>query len=63
MLRPVCGRLDKVASLFLYVCVPLYLSMNECLLSYDVTSGSEITLCNKMDKPLVVNQFTGNVIQ
>ena len=32
------------------------------LLSYDVASGSEITPCNKICKPLVVYRFTGNVI-
>ena len=32
------------------------------LLSYDITSGSEIKPCNKNDKPLVVYRFTGNVI-
>ena len=32
------------------------------LLSYDVASGSEITLCNKIDKQLVVYRFTGNVM-
>ena len=31
-------------------------------LSYDVASESEITLCNKIDKPLVVYRFTGNVM-
>ena len=31
-------------------------------LSYDVVSGSEITPCNKNDKPLVVYRFSGNVI-
>ena len=31
-------------------------------LSYDVASGSEITLCNKIDKPLVVYRSTGNVM-
>ena len=36
-------------------CVYIYLS-------YDVASGSEITPCNKIDKPLVVYRFTGNVI-
>ena len=30
------------------------------ILSYDVASGSEITPCNKIDKPLVVYTFTGN---
>ena len=32
------------------------------ILSYDVASGSEITPCNKNDKPLVVYRFTGNVM-
>ena len=32
------------------------------LLSYDVASGSEITLCNKIDKPLVVYRLPGNVM-
>ena len=31
-------------------------------LSYDVASGSEITPCNKIDKPLVVYRFTGKVM-
>ena len=31
-------------------------------LSYDVASGSEITPCNKICKPLVVYRFSGNVI-
>ena len=31
-------------------------------LSYAVASGSEITPCNKICKPLVVYRFTGNVI-
>ena len=34
----------------------------DILLSYDVASGSEITPCNKIDKPLVVCRFTGNVM-
>ena len=34
----------------------------ESILSYDVASGSEITPCNKVDKPLVVYRFTGNVM-
>ena len=36
--------------------------MNICDLSYDVASGSQITPCNKIDKPLMVYRFTGNVI-
>ena len=35
----------------------------QLLLSYDVASGSEITPCNKIDKPLVVYRFTGNVMK
>ena len=31
-------------------------------LSHDVSSGSEITPCNKIDKPLVVYRFSGNVM-
>ena len=31
-------------------------------LSHDVAPGSEITPCNKIDKPLVVYRFTGNVM-
>ena len=34
----------------------------KCILSYDVASGSEITPCNKIDKPLVVYRFTGSVM-
>ena len=30
--------------------------------NYDVASGSEITPCNKIDKPLVVYRLTGNVM-
>ena len=29
---------------------------------YDVAPGSEITSCNKIDKPLVVYRLTGNVV-
>ena len=36
--------------------------MARYILSYDVASESEITPCNKIDKPLVVYRFTGNVM-
>ena len=36
--------------------------LKKILLSYDVASGSEITPCNKIDKPLVVYRFTGSVM-
>ena len=32
------------------------------VLSYDVASGSGITPCNKIDKPLVDYRFSGNVM-
>ena len=32
------------------------------ILSHDLASGSDITLCNKLDKPLVDYRFTGNVM-
>ena len=44
--------------LFFYQCGNIY----NTILSYDVASGSEITLCNKIDQPLVVYRFTGNVM-
>ena len=31
-------------------------------LSYDISSGSEITPCNKINKSLVVYRFSGNVM-
>ena len=36
--------------------------INKKTLSYDVASGSEITPCNKICKPLVVYRFSGNVM-
>ena len=32
------------------------------ILSHDVASVSEITPCNKIDKPQVVYRFSGNVM-
>ena len=37
------------------------LCMRKYGLSYDVASGSEIKPCIKIDKPLVVYRFSGNV--
>ena len=39
-----------------------YQDMRLLYLSYDVAYRSEITPCNKIDKPLVVNIFLGNVM-
>ena len=37
--------------------------LNEkCRLSHEVTSGSDITPCNKIDKPLVVYRLARNVM-
>ena len=43
--------------------IQLKLQDTKDTLSYDVASGSEITPYNKIDKPLVVYRFTGNVIR
>ena len=40
----------------------MLIAIADLFLSYDVASGSEITPCNKIDKPLVVYRFTGNVM-
>ena len=49
------GRFDikRHATSILYIYRPY---------NYDVASGSEITPCNKIDKPLVVYRFSGNVM-
>ena len=48
---------------FGHILVTLFCRENvEISLSYDVASGSEITPCNKICKPLVVYQFSGNVM-
>ena len=36
--------------------------VNKNTLSHDFASGSDIKLCNKIDKPLVVYRFSGNVM-
>ena len=41
----------------------LSLSLGIFILSYDVVSVSEITPCNKFNKPLVVYRFLGNVMK
>ena len=40
----------------------MLIAIADLFLSYDVASGSEITPCNEIDKPLVVYRFTGNVM-
>ena len=51
---------DLISVFFSYTaCIEL---MSKSTLSYDVTSWREITPCNKIDKPLVIYRFTGNVM-
>ena len=40
----------------------IFLKMLYSISSYDIASGSEITPCNKINKPLVVYRFSGNVM-
>ena len=39
-----------------------FLPMVYITLSHDVASGSDITPCNNIDKPLVLYRFSGNVM-
>ena len=41
---------------------PKYLDRTHHFITHDIASGSEITPCNKIDKPLVVYRFSGNVM-
>ena len=43
------------------MCTLIYCKL-DIILSYEVASGNEITPCNKIDKPLVVYRFSGNVM-
>ena len=45
-----------------YMCIVVTLTYLYYSLSHEVASGSDITLCNKICKPLVVYRFTGNVM-
>ena len=63
------GRRDGVNSILkvlekcIWILTAQLLSMANQPFSYDVTSGSEIKPCIKVDKPLVVYRFLGNVIK
>ena len=54
---------DRQRSVHLYESVSVFRSYIKILLSwsFDVASVGEITPCNKIDKPLVVYIFSGNV--
>ena len=61
--RKLEAHLRLIISYMLYnTIVPVLTVISDQILSYDVASGSEITPCNKIDKPLVVYRFTGNVM-
>ena len=47
---------------FLYVIFAGHIYLFYSQLSHVVASGSEIMPCNKIDKPLVVYRFSGNVM-
>ena len=56
---------DRKMALLVFYCECMFTVIY--ILSYDVASGSEITPCNKINKPLVVYRlevyrFTGNVM-
>ena len=67
-----CGKYVKVSLVALLHCVLCVVYCDcQCLVShpcgylgllYDVASESEITPRNKIDKPLVVYRFSGNVM-
>ena len=52
-------KMSKVLLLSIFLTID---SLDNIFLSYDVASESEITPCNKIDKPLVVYRCTGNVM-
>ena len=45
-----------------YTYLSSYVSLGGYYLSHDVASGSDITPCNQIDKPLVVYRFSGYII-
>ena len=53
---------SRYPDVLLNIDIPYFEQMVDHILSYDVGSGSEITSCNKICKPLVVYRFTGNVM-
>ena len=55
-------KIKVVLSFLRIIFTEKQIEIKKPILSYDVTSGSEIMPCNKTDKPLVVYRFTGNVM-
>ena len=46
-----------------FLCCPYLLTRYQCdALSYESAPGTEITPCNKIDKPIVVYGFSRNVM-
>ena len=60
--------LKEVSLIFFIIFIVLYCIVNNkiivlyCIVLYSVASGSEITPCNKIDKPLVVYRFSAKVM-
>ena len=54
-----CWKSHALAQILEYFLFYIFIHVH---LSYDVASGSKITPCNKIDRPLVVYRFTGNVM-
>ena len=68
-LSPTYVRIYSITARSLYIvtdllfsCIPWKKGFLKILLSYDVESWSKITPCNKIDKPLVIYRFSGNVM-
>ena len=57
-----CADLPEILLLSDVKSIEILYTVRYIKLSYDVASGSEITPCNKIDKPLVVYRFTGNIM-
>ena len=57
----ICNDMERTR---IYIIILLLFNFRmKYLLSYDVASGSEIKPCIKIDKPLVVYRFSGNVMK
>ena len=53
---------QTTVSIFANLAITMWAKTGENLLSYDNASGSEIKPYNKIDKPIVVYRFSGNIM-
>ena len=56
------AKFNSNLRVFLTIRIVAYFKFLGACLSYDVAPGSEITPCNKIDKPPVVYRFSENVM-